>query len=183
LLPCFAASFSLLHCFVDLLLHCFNASLLRCLVASLIRCFVTSLLRCFVAALLRCVAWSRPSARPYCFLLGRRSEPPRCSRSSLLREFVLRCSLASSMCCFAASLLRCLDLGCIVVASLLRHVIASLLCGSLASPLRCFAASLLVEATSESRFEYAIRNHFSKSLVSVTLSSVPFHSAPHYSVN
>ena len=96
---------------------------------------------------------------------------------------LLRCSLASSMCCFAASLLRCLDLGCIVVASLLRHVIASLLCGSLASPLRCFAASLLVEATSESRFEYAIRNHFSKSLVSVTLSSVRFHSAPHYSVH
>ena len=164
MLPCFAASFSLLHCFVDLLLHCFNTSLLRCLVASLIRCFVTSLLRCFVAALLRRVAWSRPSARPYCFLLGRRSEPPRCSRSSLLREFMLRCSLAS--CCFAAwtlfasSLLRCF------VTSLLRCFVAPLL--------RRFVASLLVEATSESRFEYAIRNHFSKSLVGdAELCSIP----------
>ena len=107
-------------------------------------------------------------------------------RFSFLREFVasvLNCFVDVLLRGFVASLLRCLDLGCIVVASLLRHVIASLLCDSLASPLRCFAASLLVEATSESRFESAIRNHFSKSLVSMTLSSVPFHSAPHYSLH
>ena len=138
--------------------------------ALLIRCFVSSLLRYFVAALLRCVAYSHPSARHYCLLLGRRSEPPRCSECALLREFVISSLFVSSwirsfgaplLRRFVASLLRCfvaLLLGSFVVASLLGYVLASLLCCSL---LRCFFAF-------RSYIGITIRIHHSKSLFEVT---------------
>ena len=99
-------------------------------------------------------------------------------RFSFLREFVasvLHCFVDLLLRCFAASLLCCL-----VPSSLLRCLVTSLLRCFVAP---CFVASLLFEATSESPFEYTIRNRFSKSLVSVTLSSVALHSAPHYSVH